>query len=74
MHKLQFVYYREISKIGNHKEEEWNYLIHTLAFSGGKDSICLFYICKKACERIGESMESLFDVVYSNTTIDPPEL
>ena len=45
-----------------------------LAFSGGKDSICLFYICKKACERIGEPMESVFDVVYNNTTIDPPEL
>ena len=31
-----------------------------LAFSGGKDSICLFYVCKRAAEELEIPMEQMF--------------
>lgn len=37
-----------------------------LAFSGGKDSICIYHLCKEAGVK--------FDAHYSHTTVDPPEL
>ncbi len=37
-----------------------------LAFSGGKDSICIYYLAKMAGVK--------FDAHYSHTTVDPPEL
>ncbi len=45
-----------------------------LAFSGGKDSICLFFVCKRAAEELGMPMETIFDVQYNITNVDPPEL
>ena len=45
-----------------------------MAFSGGKDSICLFFICKKASEELGIPMEQMFHVQYNVTNVDPPEL
>lgn len=45
-----------------------------MAFSGGKDSICLFFICKKAAEELGVPMEQMFHVQYNVTNVDPPEL
>lgn len=37
-----------------------------LAFSGGKDSLCCYYLCKIAGVK--------FDAHYNFTTVDPPEL
>ena len=45
-----------------------------LAFSGGKDSVCLYYICKKASEKIGVPFEKMFYAQYNITNLDPPEL
>lgn len=45
-----------------------------MAFSGGKDSICLFFICKQASEELGLKMEDIFHVQYNITCVDPPEL
>lgn len=45
-----------------------------LAFSGGKDSICLFFVCKQAAEELGVPMETMFHVQYNITNVDPPEL
>jgi len=45
-----------------------------LAFSGGKDSTCLFYVCKKASEDLGIPMGEMFLVRYNVTNIDPPEV
>lgn len=45
-----------------------------MAFSGGKDSICLFFVCKKAAEELGVPMEQMFHVQYNVTNVDPPEL
>lgn len=45
-----------------------------LAFSGGKDSICLFFVCKRASEELGLPMEQMFSIEYNVAGIDPPEL
>ena len=45
-----------------------------MAFSGGKDSICLFFVCKQAAEEVGVPMEQMFHVQYNVTNVDPPEL
>ena len=45
-----------------------------LAYSGGKDSTALFFICKQAAEEIGLPMEQMFHVQYNLTNVDPPEL
>ena len=45
-----------------------------LAFSGGKDSICLFFVCKRASEELGIPMEQMFHVQYNITCVDPPPL
>lgn len=45
-----------------------------LAFSGGKDSVCLFFVCKQASEELGIPMERMFHVQYNITCVDPPEL
>ena len=37
-----------------------------LAFSGGKDSQCVYHLCKEAGVK--------FDAHYSLTTVDPPEV
>ena len=37
-----------------------------LAFSGGKDSQCVYHLCKEAGVK--------FDAHYSHTTVDPPEV
>ncbi len=37
-----------------------------LAFSGGKDSQCIYHLCKEAGVK--------FDAHYSHTTVDPPEV
>lgn len=46
-----------------------------VTFSGGKDSVCVYFLCKMASERLGmASMDELGEYVYNVTTIDPPEL
>lgn len=45
-----------------------------LAFSGGKDSICLFYVCKQASEELNIPMDQMFHVQYNITCVDPPPL
>lgn len=37
-----------------------------VCFSGGKDSQCVYHLCKEAGVK--------FDAHYSHTTVDPPEL
>ena len=43
-----------------------------LAFSGGKDSICLFFVCKQAAEELEVPMDTMFHVQYNITCVDPP--
>lgn len=45
-----------------------------LAFSGGKDSVCLFFVAKQAAEEMGLKLEDICHVQYNVTTVDPPEL
>ena len=45
-----------------------------LAFSGGKDSVCLFFVAKQAAEEMGMKLEDICRVQYNVTTVDPPEL
>jgi len=45
-----------------------------MCFSGGKDSTCLFFVCKKAAEELGIPMGDMFMVKYIITNIDPPEV
>lgn len=45
-----------------------------LAFSGGKDSVCLYHICRKASEKAGIPFEEMFHAQYNITNLDPPEL
>lgn len=45
-----------------------------LAFSGGKDSVCLFFVAKQAAEEMGLRLEDICHVQYNVTTVDPPEL
>lgn len=42
-----------------------------VCFSGGKDSECVYLLCRKA---FGEHMHECCDFVYNVTGIDPPEL
>lgn len=42
-----------------------------VCFSGGKDSECVYLLCRKA---FGEHMHECCDFVYNMTGIDPPEL
>lgn len=45
-----------------------------LAFSGGKDSVSLYGVCKKASDELGLSFDSMFHMQYNITNLDPPEL
>lgn len=45
-----------------------------VAFSGGKDSVVLYDIVKKAAEEEGIPMNEYAYVFYNLTTVDPPEL
>lgn len=45
-----------------------------LAFSGGKDSVCLYGVCKRASERLGLPFADMFFMQYNITCVDPPEL
>ena len=45
-----------------------------MAYSGGKDSTCLFFVCKQAAEELGIPMEQMFHIQYNVTNVDPPEL
>lgn len=45
-----------------------------LAFSGGKDSVCLYGVCRKASESLGIPFTDMFRMQYNITCVDPPEL
>lgn len=45
-----------------------------LAFSGGKDSVCVYGICKRASEELGVAFDDMFFMQYNITNVDPPEL
>lgn len=45
-----------------------------LAFSGGKDSICLYRVCELASQELEVDFEDAFYCQYNVTNIDPPEL
>lgn len=45
-----------------------------VAFSGGKDSVAVYGICKLAAERLGIDILDMCDFHYNITNVDPPEL
>ena len=45
-----------------------------VAFSGGKDSVCLYWVCKLASEELGIDLLDMCEFHYHVTTVDPPEL
>lgn len=45
-----------------------------VAFSGGKDSVCLYGVCKLASEALGIDLLDMCEFHYHVTTVDPPEL
>jgi phosphoadenosine phosphosulfate reductase len=45
-----------------------------VAFSGGKDSVTLYGVCKLASEKLGIPLLEMADFVYNITNIDPPDL
>lgn len=45
-----------------------------LAFSGGKDSVCLYHVCELASQELGVDFDEAFYCQYNVTNIDPPEL
>lgn len=45
-----------------------------VAFSGGKDSVAVYGVCKLAAERLGMSVLDMCDFYYHITNVDPPEL
>lgn len=45
-----------------------------VAFSGGKDSVALYGICKLAARRLGMDVLDICDFHYNITNVDPPEL
>ena len=57
-----------------HTESLHNESPMLLAFSGGKDSVCLYYVCKMASEELGVPFGKMFHAQYNITNLDPPEL
>lgn len=45
-----------------------------VAFSGGKDSVAVYGICKLTAERLGMDVLDMCDFEYNITNVDPPEL
>lgn len=45
-----------------------------VAFSGGKDSVAVYGICKLAAGRLGMDVLDMCDFYYHITNVDPPEL
>lgn len=45
-----------------------------VAFSGGKDSVALYGVCKKAAEKLGMDVLDMCEFNYNLTTVDPPDL
>lgn len=45
-----------------------------VAFSGGKDSVCLYGVCKLASEELEMDVLDMCDFEYHITNVDPPEL
>ena len=45
-----------------------------VAFSGGKDSVAVYGVCRLAAEKLGMSVLDMCDFEYHITNVDPPEL
>lgn len=45
-----------------------------VCFSGGKDSVCLYGVVKKAAEKVGMPLLDFAEFHYNITGVDPPEL
>lgn len=45
-----------------------------IAFSGGKDSVCLYGLARLVAEQLGESLSDVATFHYNITNLDPPEL
>ena len=45
-----------------------------VAFSGGKDSVAVYGVCRLAAKKLGMSVRDVCDFHYHITNVDPPEL
>lgn len=45
-----------------------------VAFSGGKDSVCVYGVLRKAAEQLGIGLLDMCEFEYNVTNVDPPEL
>lgn len=45
-----------------------------VAFSGGKDSVCIYQLCHMAADELGIPQEKFAEYHYNITNLDPPEL
>ena len=45
-----------------------------VAFSGGKDSVALYGLCRKAAQKLGINILDMCEFHYHITCVDPPEL
>ena len=43
-----------------------------VAFSGGKDSVAVYGVCKKASEKLGVNLLDMCEFHYAITGVDPP--
>ena len=43
-----------------------------VAFSGGKDSVALYGVCRKAAEELDISLMDMCEFVFRVTSVDPP--
>ena len=45
-----------------------------VAFSGGKDSVAVYGVCRMAAEKLGKDVLDICEFHYNITNVDPPEL
>ena len=45
-----------------------------VAFSGGKDSVAVYGVCRLAAEKLGMDVLDMCEFYYNITNVDPPEL
>ena len=81
---IERLFYEDFERLVNNSIDKLEFALLTsqrlynkplyIAFSGGKDSVCLYGLAKKLAEKLNKPLNEVATFNYNITNLDPPEL
>ena len=84
MRTIERLFYEDFERLVNNSISKLEFALITsqrlynkplyIAFSGGKDSVCLYGLAKKLANKLNKQLNEIATFNYNITNLDPPEL